>query len=167
MNALVRDFAGTFVLNRRTWMAVAMLLGVVWVAGAASVTLPSAKSLRDELALALKAGHPLVVMVSLEGCPYCKVVRENYLDPLRQQQGFTVVQVDMQSDAAVQDFKGLARTHAALLHAWNVTLAPAVLFFGRDGAEVAPRLNGIGSLDYYGGLLDARLEQAQSAIKSH
>ena len=33
--------------------------------------LPPARSLPDELALALRQGLPLVVMVSLEGCPYC------------------------------------------------------------------------------------------------
>lgn len=167
MDSLSSSFAEISGLTRRTCLGLALLCGIVRVAGATPITLPIAKSLRDELALALKDGHPLVVLVSLDGCPFCKVVRENYLSPLHQQQGLPVVQVDMQSGAAVQDFKGAAFTHDALVHAWNVTLAPTVLFFGRDGAEVAPRLNGIGSLDYYGGLLDARLEQAQSAIKSH
>ena len=166
MNSSSSGFAKTSGLTRRTCLGLALLWGSVRSAGAAPITLPSAKSLRDELALALKGGHPLVVMVSLDGCPYCKVVRENYLSPLHQEQGLPVVQVDMQSGAAVQDFHGMVFTHDALVHAWNVTLAPTVLFFGRDGAEVAPRLKGIGSADYYGAFLDARLEQARAAIKA-
>lgn len=73
----------------------------------------------------------------------------------------------MRSGATVQDFKGAVLTHDELVHAWNVTVAPTVLFFGRGGAEVAPRLKGIGSADYYGAFLDDRLEQARAAIKAH
>jgi len=160
------DCAGTLGLTRRVWLSSALILGVLPSVSAATGTLPPAKSLRDELALALKDGHPLVVLVSLDRCPFCKVVRENYLSPLHQQQGLPVVQVDMQSGAAVQDFKGAAFTHDALVHAWNVTLTPTVLFFGRGAAEVAPRLTGIGSADYYGAFLDQRLEQARAAIKA-
>lgn len=160
------DCTGTLGLTRRVWLSSALILGVLPSVSAATGTLPRAKSLREELALALKDGHPLVVLVSLDGCPFCKVVRENYLGPLHQQQGLPVVQVDMQGGAAVQDFKGAALTHDALVHAWNVTLAPTVLFFGRGAAEVAPRLKGIGSADYYGAFLEQRLEQARAAIKA-
>ena len=62
-----------------------------------AVLLPPAIALPEELALALATGSPLVVMVSLEGCPFCKIVRESYLVPMRQEQGLPVVQVDMRS----------------------------------------------------------------------
>ena len=50
---------------------------------AAQVTLPSTESLASSLDQALRIKQPLVVMVSLHGCAFCKVVRENYLQPLR------------------------------------------------------------------------------------
>lgn len=160
-------WVASFALNRRACLSALVLLGSTHIIhAAASAGLPSARVLRDELLLAFKGGHPLVVLVSLAGCPFCKIVRENYLNPLREQQSLPVVQVDMHSAAAVQDFKGVALTHDALVHAWGVTVAPTVLFFGRNGAEVAPRLEGIGSPDYYGAVLDDRLAQAQKAIKS-
>lgn len=161
-----KDCTGMLGLTRRAWLSSALLLGVRPSASAATGMLPRASSLRDELAQALHAGNPLLVLVSLGGCPYCKVVRENYLSPLRVEQGLVIVQVDMQSAAVVQDFKGATFTHDALVHAWNVRSAPTVLFFGRGGSEIAPRLEGIGSPDYYGALLEQRLEQAQSAIKA-
>jgi len=165
MDSLSSSFAEISGLTRRTCLGLALLCGIVRVAGATAITLPIAKSLRDELALALKDGHPLVVLVSLDGCPFCKVVRENYLSPLHQQQGLPVVQVDMQSSAAVQDFKGEMLTHDALVHKWSITSAPTLLFFGRNGSEVAARLEGVSSPDYYGAFLDQRLEQAQAAIQ--
>ena len=128
--------------------------------------MPAARSLRDELALALQGGQPLVVLVSLPGCPYCKAVREQYLAPMREQQGLPVVQVDMMSARPVRDFKGAAITHDALVRSWNLAVAPTVLFFGPEGAEAAPLLAGIASPDYYGAYLDARLEQARSALQA-
>lgn len=153
-------------LTRRACMGLALLCGGARVALGASIALPSAKALGDELALALKNEHPLVVMVSLEGCPYCKLVRENYLSPLHREQGLPVVQVDMHSSAVVQDFQGTLFTHDKLVHQWHITAAPVVLFFGRGGLEVAPRLDGVSSSDYYGAFLDQRLEQARAAIKA-
>lgn len=159
------DFAGTSILTRRAWLGAALLLSVVRDAGAASATLPAARSLRDELALALKGGNPLMVLVSLDGCPFCRRAREHYLSPMHEQQGLPIVQVDMHSDVVVQDFNGTAITHDKLVRAWNVPLAPTVLFFGRGAAEVAPRLVGGESSDYYAAYLEQRLEQARSAIK--
>ena len=105
-----------------------------------AVTLPPAISLPDELGRALSVGSPLVVMVSLEGCPFCKVVRESYLAPMRQEQGLPVVQVDMRSQRSVRNFNGSSTTHEALITAWRIELAPTVLFLGRQGDEVALRL---------------------------
>lgn len=152
--------------SRRACLGALALLGLPIAVHAAPATLPLAKSLRDELAFALKSGNPLVVMVSLDGCPFCKVVREHYLGPMRAQDGLPVVQLDMRSSAPLQDFKGTAHSHDQMVSAWQIRIAPTVLFFGADGVEVAPRLIGASSTDYYGAYLEQRLNQARAAIKS-
>lgn len=162
-NATQRHACG---LTRRACLGVLALLGLPAAARAAPATLPSAQSLRNELALALQGGNPLVVLVSLDGCPFCKMAREHYLAPLRAQDGLPVVQVDMHSSAALQDFKGTAQSHEQMVRAWQIRIAPSVLFFGADGAELAPRLIGASSTDYYGSYLEQRLSQARAAIKS-
>ena len=107
---------------------------------------------------------PLVVMVSLQGCPFCKVARENYLAPMHRQDGLPVVQVDMRSPLRLQDFSGADSTHDTLVRAWHVRLAPTVLFFGRGGTEIAKRLVGAGNPDFYGAYLEERLTTARKAI---
>jgi thioredoxin-related protein len=128
-------------------------------------TLPLSESLADELAQALKKGQPLVVMVSMHGCPFCKVARENYLGPLHEQQGLPVVQIDMRTARLVRDFKDASVTHDALSRRWGIRVAPTVLFFGRDGREVAERLVGGYIPDFYGAYLDDRLQQARAALR--
>lgn len=158
--------------TRREWMqcaaaGLAMLCGSATRAQSAEPllhALPSPNSLADSLAAALRMHQPLVVMVSLEGCPFCRVVREHHLVPLRQREGLPVVQLDMRSAHSVRDFQQNDTTHDALIHAWGIKVAPTVLFFGTQGHEVAERLKGSYLADFYGAYLDQRLEAARKIV---
>jgi thioredoxin-related protein len=130
---------------------------------AASVTLPSTESLTTSLDQALRVKQPLVVMVSLHGCAFCKVVRENYLQPLRAL-GLHVVQVDMRDNRALVDFDGTSLTHDTWVRKQGVKLAPTVLFFGAQGREVATRLKGAYLPDFYGAYLDEQLAMARRVV---
>lgn len=152
-------------LSRRELLLASAALCTSGMAKAASATLPLAVSLQDELAQALKKGQPLVVMVSLEGCPFCKVARENYLGPLHEQQGLPVAQVDMRSPRLLKNFRGASLSHDEMSRQWRIRIAPTVLFFGRDGAEVAERLVGGYLPDFYGAYLDERLQQARAMLR--
>lgn len=128
--------------------------------------LPVSKSLPDDLALALRGGSPLVVMVSLDGCPFCKVARDSFLGPLRQEQALPVVQLDMRSRLILIDFKLNRLTHDELIRSWGIKVAPTVLFFGPGGVEVAERLVGGYIPDFYGAYLDDRIRQSRSVIRA-
>lgn len=132
--------------------------------GAGAATLPAPESLATALAAALRGGKPLVVMASLEGCPFCRMVRDSYLAPLLRETGQPVVQLDMGSRQAVRNFDGSDTIHDDLLRGWRVGVAPTVLFFGRGGREAAPRLAGASIPDFYGAYLDDRLRMAQRSL---
>jgi len=132
---------------------------------AAKDALPLSVSLRDELAAALARRQPLVVMASLDGCPFCKEARQNYLRPLVEQEGLPVVQVDMRSRQPLRDFLGASSTHDEMVRRWRVNIAPTVLFFGRGGVEVAERMVGGYIPDFYGAYLDQRLAQARATLR--
>ncbi len=130
----------------------------------ATAKLPVPRSLAESLDAALRSGQPLVVMVSLEGCAFCKVARAHYLAPMQQREGLPVVQLDMRTSTPVLDFQGASTTHDALVRQWGVRVAPTVLFFGAGGVEVAERLRGASIPDYYGAYLDQRLSVARAAL---
>lgn len=157
--------ADSWVVSRRQWMAVTGISLVSMQSMAAPVALPTTASLVDELALALKVNSPLVVMVSLEGCPFCKIARENYLGPMQAQQGLPVVQIDMRNRLAIKDLKGVSTTQDDLIRSWGIKVAPTLLFFGRGGAEVAERMVGGYIPDFYGAYLDERLRVARASLR--
>jgi thioredoxin-related protein len=132
---------------------------------ARAAVLPVAHNLKEDLAAALDRRQPLVVMVSLEGCPFCKVARDHYLAPLHAHDGVPVAQVDMRTRTRVYDFQGRPVTHDDLARTWKIRIAPTVLFFGRGGAEVAERLVGGYIPDFYGAYLDQRLAQARASLR--
>lgn len=157
---------GSSSLSRRHLLLAGAAACACGASVAAPAALPASVSLSDELAQALKKSGPLLVMVSLDGCPFCKVARENYLAPLRQEQGLMVVQLDMRSNRLVKDFKGATRTHDELIRSWGIKVAPTVLFFGRGGAEIAERMVGGYIPDFYGAYLDERLRLALAALRA-
>ena len=102
-------------------------------------------------------------MVSLEGCPFCRMVRQSHLAPM-QRAGAVVVQVDMRSAQAVRDFDGQMTTHDALVQRWRISIAPTLLFLGPAGKELAERMEGAYQPDFYGPYLADRLEKALHAL---
>jgi thioredoxin-related protein len=142
-----------------------VLSSVKAIAWAVPIALPVTDSLPDALANALQLKQPLVVMVSLQGCPFCKLIRENYLHPLRED-GLQIVQIDMRDNRRIVDFDGSASSQDAWIRKYGIKLAPTVLFFGGKGEEVASRLKGAYIPDFYGAYLDEQLRIARQIVNT-
>lgn len=159
-------FSSTASLSRRGMLSAAvggLATGSLWAAETPAM-LPGSQALDRELAQALQKGEPLVVMVSLSGCHFCKVARESYLAPLLREQAVPIVQIDMRTPKPVLAFDGSSQTHDALARGWGIKVAPTVLFFGPSGKEVAERLVGAYLPDFYGAYLDERIRTARAQL---
>jgi thioredoxin-related protein len=153
-------------LRRRDWLSHSLCALSLWgtaPAFAAGEGLPEARSLPQSLEKALAEGQPLIVMVSLEGCVYCKMARQSHLLPLYHQ-GQAIVQLEVRSTQSVIDFSGKPTTHDQLTRAWKISVAPTLLFFGRGGREVAERMEGAYLPDFYGAYLDERLARGRKRL---
>ena len=157
-------------LDRRAFsvtMAAGLALSALGVspAVAAETALPVPTSLPGAAALAAGRGEPLVLLVSLPGCPYCELVRRSYLLPGRRESGLQAWQVDStNATTPLISFDGKTSTAAAQVKLWKATFTPTVLFLGPQGQELALRLVGAGIPDFYGAYLDERLDTARKAV---
>lgn len=128
--------------------------------------LPTPASLRGAALAAAALGEPLVVMTTLSGCPYCDLVRNHYLLPLRRENKVQAVQIDIRDRSSnLQGFRGGNTTPAEQAKVWKARFAPTVLFLGPEGQELAERLVGVAVPDFYGEYLDARLKEARGKLK--
>jgi hypothetical protein len=128
------------------------------------VGLPMAKVLAQDIAAAVQKNQALVVMVSLDGCGFCRIARQTQLLP-RMREGMSVVQVDMRSPTLLKDPVGVELTHDALTRRWGIRIAPTLLFLGPKGVELAQRMEGAYQPDFYGAYLDERLQTAGEALR--
>jgi thioredoxin-related protein len=129
--------------------------------------LPTPASLVEAARTANARGEPLVVMVTLRGCAFCDVVREHYLLPMQRRGEIVAVQIDMgDRQTPIRDWQDQGRTGAALARAWRVGVAPTLLFLDARGQELAPRLEGVGVVDFYGPYLEERLAQARERLRA-
>ncbi len=152
--------------SHRRAFGLSLLSTLVWplYAQTPPAVLPPARSLPEELTAALRRGQPLIVMVSLEGCIFCRIARQSHLAPMHRQ-GQPIVQVDLRSALTVTDFEGRQTTHDELARRWKVSITPTLLFFGPHGREVAERMEGAYQPDFYGPYLDDRLSRSRTALK--
>jgi thioredoxin-related protein len=147
--------------RRRCLVLVAAL---PFLASAQETALPRPASLPAEAQAAAARGEPLIVLVSLPGCPYCERIRRTHLAPLALAAGGGVVQIDLGSDRTLVDFDGATRNHDAVARARDARFTPTVLFLGPRGDELAERLVGAGVPDFYGAYLDQRIVTARNAL---
>jgi thioredoxin-related protein len=128
-------------------------------------TLPVPTSLPEVARQAAKQGGPLVLLISLPGCPYCELVRRNYLLPARNESGLEAWQLHISDNSApLIGFDAKATTAAAWTKTWKATFTPTVLFLGPEGQKLAEPLVGVAVPDFYGAYLDERLEMARTAF---
>jgi thioredoxin-related protein len=126
--------------------------------------LPVPASLQAAAKAATDQREPLVLLVSLPGCPYCELVRRSYLLPMRAE-GLHAWQIDVTDKRTpVRDFTGAPATGAQLARRWNATFTPTVLFFDARGQELAARLLGIAVPEFYGFYLQEAVATARKKL---
>lgn len=86
--------------------------------------------------------------------------------PLSREQSLQVVQVNLGHATAIVDTQGKRTTQAELIKSWNINAAQTVLVLGKSGQEIAPRLVGGTTSDFYGAYLQERVDLSIKILKS-
>lgn len=152
-------------LGRRQFSAaLAVSLTLPQLALAKGTALPVPASLPAAAFIAAAKKEPLVLLISLPGCPFCELVRRNYLLPAQRDGSMHAWQLNISDRTTpLTGFDGKVTTAAAQVAAWKAGFTPTVLFLGPAGQELAERLVGLASVDFYGAYLDERLAEARRA----
>ncbi len=155
-------------------VALAPLAGVV-APGARAAQTPALDGTRSPRTLLADSDARVVVaLFSLPGCPYCEVVRRNYLRHLEATvPGVRVAEYVIGDGVRVAEYvigderrfepaasEDAPKNPAALAKSLGIRVAPTVAFLDHDDRELAERLVGYNSADFYGGYLDREIARA-------
>jgi len=148
------------------------LLCLLWtgqvVADNKTGAIPMVSDLARDGAQAEREGKPVILFFSLPGCPFCHVVRNNYLYPLlrdsKRRERPIIREVDMASAQSVQNFDRGSVTPRSIAMKYKVIAAPTVIFVDAHGCMLAPPIIGGDIAGVYGGYLDNAFDASAKKI---
>lgn len=133
------------------------------------ITLPYLVNWADVAVAAQKARVPIIVMVSLEGCGFCKTVRQSHLLPLLALEKSTpraiLRQIEINGAQTVFDVDGKAVSHREFAQKLGAKVAPTVFFLNAEGKQIASPLEGGLLPDFYSAYLDDAIEVATKKMR--
>ncbi len=151
----------------RTLFGIGLALGVLLAAVQVQALSAGVSHAEDFAALGDRArsGHmPILLVVSQEDCPYCELLKREILEPMLvsgEYDGRVIIrELLIDSELPVRDFDGRAIAPDELARRYGARLTPTVLFLDDRGRELAERIVGINTVDFYAYYLDAAIDAA-------
>lgn len=127
-----------------------------------------ATDLQADGRVATAAGIPVLLVFEASHCPYCRELEESFLRPMLISGDYDakvmIRSVDLDRDVFIQDFQGESVTPRGLAERYGVTLTPTMLLVDASGHELAPRLVGLGVIDFFAAEIDAAIEAAAAKL---
>lgn len=160
-------------MARITRIAAAMLLGFAgWAtatpAFSTDATVPEAydfHSLQQEMQT---RKLPLLLAFRADYCGFCKQLETEYLEPMvnsgKYDSRILIRRFSMGNDHTITDFNGDTMDADEFAYRHKASLTPTLLFLNAEGEEVAERLLGYNSPDFYGAYLENAIETARKAV---
>ncbi len=106
---------------------------------------------------------PVLMLFTTENCHYCEAIRENYLIPMLQSGEYhnriLFRQLYMGEYNLIRNEQGKLVSGDQLALKYAVDVSPTILFLDAEGNEVAQRIVGVSTQDYF----DKTLQQHISA----
>ena len=174
-------------LNPFVLLAIAGL-SLVWVVeGSAESTPPSVQTahkidglpqviLKEGLDLTVEAKEsnkkqiPILMFFSMEHCPFCMEVQEDYLKPMLRNAEYDskviIRKMRIDSTNTVRDFKGKERDAGDFSDDYNVSMVPTLVLVDAQGNKIAPTIIGIANSHYYSAELDDAIEASTQKMRA-
>jgi thioredoxin-related protein len=130
---------------------------------------PLASDLRSAADHAEAACVPLLLEFATDYCEYCVLLEEEVLKPMLLNRDYDqrvlVRKLTLDGAGKLRDFDGHRVSAAALAERYRISLTPTLIFVDRRGHELAERMVGVTTLEFYGGYLDQALDAAREKLR--
>lgn len=136
-----------------------------------SVDIIEAQNLYKEGHTAATKRLPILIMFSMKKCPYCELIREDFLKPMLRSGDYTnkviIREIHSDSYATVRDFNGIDISVEELTHRYGASLSPTLVFLDHKGRELSKKMIGITTVHYYGGYLDDAIDASYKRMQNN
>jgi thioredoxin-related protein len=143
------------------------LLLTLTVQALAAQTIETTTDLPTIARLSAAQGRVLILYVSRPSCPYCAQLEKDVLLPLLKDHDL-MAQVTLRelswTSAVITGFDKQQHSAAEVITAWDIVGTPTLLFLDGSGHEIAERMAGYPSADFYWYYLEEAIKKAQTTL---
>lgn len=111
---------------------------------------------------------PLLLAFEADHCNYCTRLKAEQLQPMNNNDSYrervVIRTIKIDSSDKIISFNGEKTTPAELSRQYKAFLTPTMLFLNDKGEEIAERMLGYNSPDYFGAYLDQAIDTAGRKI---
>lgn len=111
---------------------------------------------------------PLLLAFEATHCNYCTRLKAEHLQPMNNNEGYTrrilIRTIQINGKEKITGFNGEKLSRSALSNKYKAFLTPTMLFLNDKGEEVAERMLGYNSPDYFGLYLDQAIDAAEREV---
>lgn len=112
---------------------------------------------------------PVLMMFSMDHCPYCLEVEEDYLKPMLRNSEYDskviIRKIRIDGNKFVRDFNGKEREPDEFSEDYNVSMVPTLVLVDSKGKRLAPSIIGIANAHYYSSELDIAIDASLQRIR--
>ena len=112
---------------------------------------------------------PILVMFSMNHCPYCVEVEEDYLKPMLRNKEYEdkviIRKVRLDGTDDMINFAGKEIDPNDFSDAYSVSMVPTIVLVDANGKQLAPSIIGITNAHYYSDELDKSIDKSLQRIR--
>ena len=135
----------------------------------AEVTVPVTEDLSVEAGLARERQLPLLLMFYAEHCAYCTIVEEDFLEPMLISGEYIdkaiIRRIDLERLRPIIDFDNRPISVSDFASRYGVFVTPTLVYVNAEGRELANKMVGLTTPDFYGGYIDGRIDSALEKLR--
>ena len=111
---------------------------------------------------------PIVLLVSRSDCSYCALLKDEVLNPMVKSREYDdqalLGELMLDSEEPLRGFQGEYELRDDVASRLDADLTPALLFLAPDGSELAPRILGVNTLEFFGFYVDRTIASARARL---
>lgn len=125
--------------------------------------------IRETARLAKTSNLPILMMFGTDECPYCQLLKEDFLIPMIISGDYTdkviLREVHVASRSDIIDFSGKNISISDFAERYKVRLFPTMVFIDTNGQVLVNNIIGITTPSLFGGTLDDHIDRAFSLVR--
>ena len=138
--------------------------------GAEAVQIPQLTDLSADSGEAAQRHLPILVLFSAEHCGYCEALKRDFLKPAiysgNYKNRILFREVELVPGKSVRDFDGSEVNVYDLSDRYHVKVTPTLVFIDHNGRQMADKMVGLGTPDFYGSYLDEAIQTAYHQVRA-